>query len=207
MTAPFIVLEGLDGSGTTTQAKRLVEALQAAGHPAHFTREPSDGPIGTSLRQALSGRLVRPDGKRLTPETFALLFAADRVDHLASEIEPLTKQGITVVCDRYVLSSIAYQGQELDPAFVQAVNAQSAAPDLTLFLKVSPDTAVNRRASRHLGDELYEAVEVQRRVAQAYDAAVKAFQASHRVHTLDGERGVDEVARECFEQVRRLLAR
>lgn len=205
MKAPFIVFEGLDGSGTTTQAKRLVEALQTAGHPAHYTREPSDGPIGTSLRQALSGRLVRPGGKRMTPETLALLFAADRVDHIASEIEPLTSKGVTVICDRYVLSSVAYQGQELDPAFVRAVNEKSAAPDLTLFLKVSADTALLRRSDRHLGDELYEALEVQRRVAQAYDAAVEAYRAPHAVHTIDGERGIDQVAWDCFEAVRKLL--
>lgn len=205
MKAPFIVFEGLDGAGTTTQAKRLVEALEAAGHPAHFTREPSDGPIGTSLRQALSGRLVRPDGKRLTPATLALLFAADRVDHIASEIEPLTSKGVTVVCDRYVLSSVAYQGQEVDPAFVRAVNEKSAPPDLTLFLKVSPDTALLRRADRHLGDELYEALEVQRRVAQVYDDAVEAFRTPHGVVSIDGERGIEQVARDCFERVRKLL--
>src|SRR4051794_7439187 len=101
--APFIVFEGLDGAGTTTQAQRLVEALRAAGLPAHFTREPSDGPIGTLLRQALTRRLTLPEGRRLTPETLALLFAADRMDHLAAEIEAQQARGTWIVCDRYVL--------------------------------------------------------------------------------------------------------
>lgn len=205
MKAPFIVFEGLDGAGTTTQAHRLVDALRSAGHKVHFTREPSDGPIGTSIRQGLTGRLARPGGARLTPETFALLFAADRVDHIASEIEPLTQKGVIVVCDRYVLSSVAYQGQELEPAFVRAINARAKAPDLTLFVKVTPETALHRRADRHLGDELYEALDVQRRVAAAYDEAVEAYRDSHRVQTVDGERGMDQVAWECLDIVRGLL--
>lgn len=203
--APFVVLEGLDGAGTTTQSHRLVAALQALGAPAHFTREPSDGPIGTLIRQALGGRLVRPGGARLTPDSLALLFAADRVDHLASELEPLLARGVTVVCDRYTLSSVAYQGQELDPQFVREINARAVAPDLTLFLRVSPEVALERRRGRHLGDELYEALETQRRVARAYDDAARAFHLTHHVHVIDGERDIDTVAAECLARVRALL--
>lgn len=205
MTAPFIVLEGLDGAGTTTQAKRLVDALVRESRPAHYTREPSDGPIGTSIRQALMGRLVRPGGERLTPATLALLFAADRVDHIASEIAPLLERGITVFSDRYVLSSIAYQGQELDPAFVEAANAQARTPDLTLFVRVSPETALERRMGRHLGDELYEKLETQRRVAEAYDRTVRAFAERHRVKVIDGEGTMDEVTALCLDAIRALF--
>lgn len=203
--APFIVLEGLDGAGTTTQAQRLVDSLRALGQPAHFTREPSDGPIGTQIRQALTGRFVRPGGQRLLPETLALLFAADRTDHLASEIDPLCARGVAVVCDRYVLSSLAYQGQELDPAFVEAANARARPPDLTLYVRVSPETALARRQHRALGDELYEQLETQRRVMHAYETAVARLGSQHRVVTVDGERGVDDVARDCLDAVRALL--
>lgn len=206
MRAPFIVLEGLDGAGTTTQAHRLVAAIRQMGLEAHFTREPSDGPIGTQLRQALSGRLSRPGGQRLLPETLALLFAADRTDHIASEIDPLCERGIVVVCDRYTLSSIAYQGQELDPAFVRDINARARAPDLTLFLRVSPETALHRRRDRHLGDELYEALETQKRVAKAYDEAVKAFSDAHHVRILDGEKSIDQVEWDVLEAVRPLIS-
>lgn len=198
MRAPFIVLEGLDGAGTTTQSHRLVAALEAGGRRAHFTREPSDGPVGTMIRQALGGRLTRPGGDRLTPETLALLFAADRVDHLASDIDRLCASGVTVVCDRYVLSSVAYQGQELDPAFVRAINARARAPDLTLFVRVSPETALERRRGRHLGEELYEKLETQRRVAAAYDAAARDLAQLHHVRLIDGEAGIDAVAAECL---------
>ncbi len=204
MRAPFIVFEGLDGAGTTTQAHRLVAALQSSGTAAHFTREPSDGPIGTMIRQALGGRLMLPSGARLTPETLALLFAADRMDHLAAEIDRLCDAGVTVVCDRYLLSSIAYQGQELEPGFVASVNARAKAPDLTLFVRVSPETALVRRSGRHLGDELYEKLETQRRVAAAYDRAAADFSASHRVTVIDGEGSIDEVAAACLAAVRAL---
>lgn len=207
MRAPFIVFEGLDGAGTTTQALRLVATLGQLGHEAHFTREPSDGPVGVMIRQALTGRMLRPGGERLTPETLALLFAADRVDHLASEVEPLCARGVTVVCDRFTLSSVAYQGQELDPAFVREVNARAAAPDLTIYLRVSPETALTRRAGRHLGEELYERLETQKRVAAAYDDAAQAFHLTHKVKVVDGERGIDQIAWEILEHVRPLVAR
>ncbi len=198
MAAPFIVFEGLDGAGTTTQARRLVEALAQAGRAAHYTREPSDGPVGTLIRQALGGRLTHPDHSRLAPETMALLFAADRMDHLAAEVDPVRAAGVAVVCDRYVLSSLAYQGQELDDAFVRAINARARAPDLTIFLKTSPETALARRAGRHLQADLYEALQTQRRVAAAYDAAIQERSSSHRVQVLDGERPVDGIAEDCL---------
>src|SRR5579864_7294663 len=106
----FIVLEGLDGAGTTTQLVRLAERLRRAGERVVATAEPTDGPIGALIRQALRRRLVHRDGRALTDESLALLFAADRVDHVAGEIEPALARGQHVLCDRYVLSSLAYQG-------------------------------------------------------------------------------------------------
>src|SRR4051794_39709628 len=107
----FIVIEGLDGAGTTTQTERLATRLREEGHRVLTTREPSDGPVGMLLRQALTGRLTLPGAHApLADETLALLFAADRTDHLASRVEPALGRGEVVLCDRYVLSSLAYQG-------------------------------------------------------------------------------------------------
>lgn len=115
----FIVLEGLDGAGTTTQTERLASLLRSEGHDVVTTREPSDGPVGTMLRQALTGRLGLPQGRGpLAQETLALLFAADRTDHLHARILPALEQGKVVLCDRYVLSSLAYQGASLPMAWV-----------------------------------------------------------------------------------------
>ena len=114
----FVVLEGIDGAGTTTQVARLVASLRARGIGALGTREPSDGPIGTQIRQILTGRLVvrSPAGGHAPPgwPTLALLFAADRVDHLESEIVPNLRDGVIVVSDRYDHSSVAYQGAATD---------------------------------------------------------------------------------------------
>jgi dTMP kinase len=108
----FIVIEGVDGAGTTTQTGLLVQALRGRGLPVRSTREPSDGPIGTMLRQILTGRIVVPGMSGTRPPTWttmALLFAADRLDHLEAEVVPNLMDGVTVVSDRYDLSSIAYQ--------------------------------------------------------------------------------------------------
>ncbi len=97
----FIVLEGIDGAGTTTQAEAISLALRAEGRTVLTTREPSDRPVGALLRQALSGAAPLSGGKSFGPETLALLFAADRTDHLASEVIPALERGEVVICDRF----------------------------------------------------------------------------------------------------------
>ena len=168
MSAPrgrFIVLEGIDGSGTTTQAARLVASLRAAGQVVVGTREPSEGPMGLLLRQALTRRLVG-----ISDRVLALLFAADRLDHLASLVEPALAEGKVVVSDRYVLSSLAYQGMRLPLAWVEALNAAARPADLTLYLDVDVRTASRRRHVRGGPVELFDADPVQRSVARAYAA-------------------------------------
>lgn len=108
----FIVLEGIDGAGTSTQAAMLGTWFRDRGLPVHVTGQPTDGPIGSMIRQVLTHRLVVPGitGPRaLGWASMALLFAADRLDHLDACIEPNLMDGVTVVCDRYDLSSIIYQ--------------------------------------------------------------------------------------------------
>jgi len=96
----LLVLEGLDGAGTTTQARRLVEHLRAGGGRAHLTREPSDGPIGRLIREMLTGGHAIA-GQSINQSTFGLLFAADRLDHLQREVEPQLAAGAIVVSDRW----------------------------------------------------------------------------------------------------------
>jgi dTMP kinase len=113
----FLVLEGLDGAGTTTQASRLCAWLSARGRTVHLTSEPSRGPLGTGIRQVLSGRLRGAGGGEFDPGALALLFAADRLDHWESEIRPRLAEGQDVVSDRYVLSGRlrGAGGGEFDP--------------------------------------------------------------------------------------------
>lgn len=194
----FIALEGIDGAGTTTQAALLVDWLRGRGAAVHPTREPSDGPVGVLLRQVLRHRVVVADGegrsRPLDPGAVALLFAADRLDHLDAEVRPLLARGVHVVSDRYVGSSLAYQSLELTMDWVRAINARADAPDLTVLLRIDAARAL-ARVSRRQGDarELYEREETLLRVAAAYDALV-ADGALGPVLVLDAERPIAEVS-------------
>jgi dTMP kinase len=201
----FVVLEGLDGAGTTTQAAKLAAALRRAGHRVLLTREPSDGPVGETLRRALDGSLRRTP--KLSDAALALLFAADRLDHLASTVEPGLAAGAVVVSDRYVLSSFAYQGRTLKPAWVEALNANAQPPDLTLFLEVRPRIAATRRRQRGGRKERFDDARTQASVARAYRAVMARHASAHHVHLVNGELGVEEVAKQVQAAVAGLLAR
>ena len=186
----FIVLEGLDGAGTTTQSRLLAEALRADGHAVHETREPSDGPVGVQIRQALRSRVVRRGGDRLTPETIALLFAADRVDHVADEVRPALDAGRIVVSDRYVHSSIAYQGSELPVDWVVSIDARAPAADLVVFVDVPVETCLARIDGR--GErELFERREFLEAVVARYEEAFTLR--PDPVVRVDGSRSIDAV--------------
>jgi dTMP kinase len=191
-----VALEGLDGAGTTTQARLLAAGLAAAGRRVHLTAEPSGGPVGALIRQILTGRLTGGAGGGVDPAALALLFAADRLDHVASEIEPMLARGVDVVTDRYTLSSLAYQALTTgDPAWVAAVNGRAPAPDVTVFLRVRPGLALGRRRATGTPPELFERAAFQRRVAQGYRLAIgRLRRAGQRVEVLDGERPVAAVA-------------
>jgi dTMP kinase len=204
----FFVLEGLDGAGTTTQAERLAVALRAEGHAVLTTREPSDGPIGTLIRQALTGRLVLPGGAGpLAPETLALLYAADRTDHLKARVLPALEAGQIVISDRYVLSSLAYQGASLSMAWVEAANAYAVPPDLTLFVHVSPSVAAQRRAARGGAKELFEEDALQRKIARQYEEAIRRREAQETIVRIDGEQSVEAVTEAALAELRAVLTR
>lgn len=193
MSGRLIVLEGLDGAGTTTQAKRLVEHLRAQGMAAHQTREPSDGPIGRLLREMLTGGHAI-EGQKISQGTFGLLFAADRLDHVQREIEPQLAQGAIVVSDRYYHSSLAYQGTGADRDWIVQLNSRARRPDLTIFLQVRPEVAAARRAAAGRVQELFEDIEMQEQVAAGYKATLSELAAQgERIEMLDGEASPDDV--------------
>jgi dTMP kinase len=187
----LIVLEGIDGSGTTTQLERAVTFIGSLGRRAVATREPSTGPVGVLLRQALLGQLHMPDGRKLDGRTMALLFAADRVDHLQREIEPQLAAGTTVVSDRYLLSSLAYQAEEADRAWVASLARGVLPPDLTILLDVPIEVAARRREAAGRPVERYDADSYLAKVAANYRTLARG---DARVVVLDGARSKDEVA-------------
>lgn len=207
----FVVLEGIDGSGTTTQVARLADRLRSQGVLVRSTREPSDGPVGVLVRQVLTGRVVVPGGRAPGWATMALLFAADRMDHVESEIEPFIAQGGIVLSDRYDASSLAYQsvssGAEAKEAvqWIRSLNRYVRRPDLTIVLDIAPEVAAERCKTRGDVAQLYDQNEVQRALAEFYRELAKHMP-NDRIVVVDASGTVDEVhARvwKAFERVDR----
>jgi len=193
----LIVLEGLDGAGTTTQARRLALYLGEHGRAAHLTREPSDGPIGRLLRELLTGHHAIPE-QAIGQSTFSLLFAADRLDHLQREVEPQLAAGVTVISDRWYHSSLAYQGTGADRDWIATVNARARRPDLTIFLRVRPEIAAQRRVAAGRAQELFDDLAMQQDVDAGYRATIAELTAlGERIEVIDGELPADAV----FQQI------
>jgi dTMP kinase len=198
----FIVFEGIDGAGTTTQAERYAAHLRSRKRMVRVTREPSGGPVGSLIRLVLTQRLSFPAANNA--ETMALLFAADRLDHNEVDIAPHLRDGSVVISDRYDLSSLAYQsatvlGLEGQAASEQVVrwirelNKHAMRPDVTVVLDVSPAVADHRRRVRGGMLELFDDADLQARLAQAYRGA-EALVPGDRVVHVDGDGTPDEVA-------------
>lgn len=183
----FIVLEGIDGSGSTTQGDRLTNWLRRQGHRAYFTHEPSSGPAGMLIRLALSRRLLGPnseshdhsDGSTLhqapfDPHSLALLYAADRMDHLGTELLPNLDRGRIVVCDRYVMSTLAYQGLTVDEEWLVDINRFAPRPDLTIYLDVPVEHARDRMHRTRWTKELYEDKDKLRLIRDRYQSLLRS---------------------------------
>jgi dTMP kinase len=187
----LIVLEGIDGSGTTTQTERLVEHLRRRGRTAVSTREPSAGPVGRLLREVLLGHHRISRDVSLDGRTMALLFAADRFDHLQREVEPLLAAGNDVVSDRYLMSSLAYQAEEADREWVALLARGVRPPDLTILLDIPVEVAAQRRLLAGRPEERYDADSYLSRVADNYRRLARA-DASAVI--LDGSAAREDVA-------------
>ena len=186
----FICIEGIDGSGKTTQAKRLIRNLRAKNYDAVYTTEPSTGKIGALIQGFVLSRK-----SRVPIALEALLFAADRVNHVETEVEPLLRQGKIVVCDRYLFSSLAYQGAAgLDLHWMDCINKFALKPDLTLFLDVSPDVAVNRlKRKKSVMETLGNLVKVR-------DMYLNLVQ-QRRMVALDGNKSMGKIAEDVLRTV------
>jgi dTMP kinase len=202
----FVVVEGIDGCGSTTHAKLLAKAIKSRGPEVVLTCEPSTGPIGSLIRQVLQRRLFVPDAtgpRSFAWSTMALLFAADRMDHLDSTVAPALRQGSVVVSDRYDLSSLAYQsvtahnGAESIP-WIRELNAQAFRPDVTIVIDVPAELAEERRRARGGVEEMFEAREIQARLATVY-ARAEELVPTDRVLHVSGVGEVHEVAARIFE--------
>jgi dTMP kinase len=141
------------------------------------------------------------------PAALALLFAADRLDHVSAEIEPRLAGGWDVVSDRFTLSSLAYQALTCgDRAWVEAINGRALVPDATLFLEVSPATALRRRFAASSQREIFEVPAFQRKVARSYRSGIARMrERGQRVEIVDGERAIEEVTAELARKVAEIV--
>jgi dTMP kinase len=187
----LIILEGIDGSGTTTQTERLVEHLRRRGRTAVSTREPSAGPVGRLLREVLLGHHRISRDVSLDGRTMALLFAADRFDHLQREVEPILAAGNDVVSDRYLMSSLAYQAEEADREWVALLARGVRPPDLTILLDIPIEVAARRRLLAGRPEERYDADSYLSRVADNYRRLARA---NASAVILDGSAAREDVA-------------
>ncbi len=187
----FVVFEGGEGAGKSTQARMLAKTLRAAGHEVVETREPGGTPAAEAMRTVLLG----PEFVGLGDRAEALLFAASRSDHVRAVIAPALQRGAVVVCDRYIDSSLAYQGiaRDLGIADVRAINRWATAglvPDVTVVLDVNPETGLRRAGAPDRLES--EPLEFHRRVAQAF--LELAAEAPDRYLVLDAARKPAELA-------------
>ena len=196
----FAVLEGIDGSGTSTQIALLGEkfTLRRLQKPVFYpTFEPTDGVIGRLIRSVLKNT------PPLKAETLARLFAADRNEHLFAPcgIVERCRQGELVVCDRYVLSSLAYQGIECGPDLPAGLNSAFPAPELLLFFDIDPSVSQERLRGR-ASLEIFEHLEFQKKVRERYLSLLDGYRnAGIRVELIDAGQSVEKVAGEVWRAV------
>jgi dTMP kinase len=194
----FISFEGLDGCGKTTQARFLARALEETGAEVVLTREPGGTPLGEQIRDLVL------HGDHVAPWAEAALYAAARAQHVEELIRPALARGATVVCDRYVDSSVAYQGagRELGVEEVLALNLTAVGgllPDLTFLVEIDIETALARVGDK--GDRIERAeAAFWPRVVEAYRTLAARF--SERYVVVDGRQGIDEIAAEIRDRVR-----
>ena len=205
----LIVFEGVDGSGTTTQAELLRARFARVGLPAHVTAQPSSGPVGTLIRQVLSRRLVSIGGKAPGWATMSLLFAADRQDQQENEIEPNLREGVNVICDRYVHSSVIYQGLSATGkdvrGWIHEVNRHIRKPDVVFYMRVAAAEALKRRAARNGRMEIFDDTDFQATLVSEYDRIEEFFPGS-RIITIDASGTMEEIADEVWTVVEEMRA-
>jgi dTMP kinase len=192
----LIVLEGIDGSGKTTQARCLVRRLRRRGFAAAFFREPTRGRWGREIKR----HAIRAES--VTPEEELALFVKDRRENVRKNLRPALAAGRTVVLDRYYFSTIAYQGAKgIDPARIRRLNESFVVkPDLVVFLDIDAGAGLARIVDRKTRDELFEREDYLARVARIF----AGFKGPRFVH-IDGRGDRRAVGRAIWSRVEPLL--
>ena len=203
----LIVFEGIDGSGKSTQIELLCQTLKERKIPFYVTMEPSERPIGSMIRQILTGKA------HADPKVIAALFTADRLDHLLNEVNGIARmveEGMLVLMDRYYFSSYAYQSVDAPMDWViqaNALSAQTLRPAVNIFLDVDAEDALERITKNRGKTELFEEKERLIQVRERYMEAFEKLKDAERVEMVDGSREKDEIAKDVWGIVSALLDR
>ena len=204
-TPLFVAFEGIDGSGKSTQSKRLAEWLKEQGNPVQLTAEPTKRAVGKMIREIFSGNTKADE------RVIAGLFVADRLDHILNEQEGMLNQlksGISVITDRYYLSSYAYHGVHTDMNWVIDANAMAARllrPHLNIFIDISPEIAMQRIAANRASTELYETFDNLKAVHEKYFEAFEKVGGQEKIVIIDGTRSEEEVAALVVDEIKKLV--
>ena len=201
----FIVFEGIDGSGKTTQAKILAEWLAKQGKEAVLTAEPTELPSGKELRAALSGRVKKSECE------MAALFVLDRIAHNndgENGIRTFVDNGAYVICDRYYYSTLAYQGTVTDYDWVKSMNLSCPdimKPDLCIYLDLLPEQSLDRIRRGRESVEIYETEAILTGVRNTFLSVIDDLKDSDNIAVIDAYRTQEEVAKDIIDAVKRLF--
>jgi dTMP kinase len=203
MKGRFIVFEGIDGSGKSTQISTLKKHIsEDLGLKCFETREPTDSPIGSLIHNIMTGR-IKTDNRAI-----ASLFAADRIDHLTNENDGLCakiQNGISVISDRYYFSSYAYHSVDMDMELVISENkicTQLLKPDCTIFIDIPPELAMERISAGRDSSELFETLERLTLVRENYMKAFSLMKDSEKVIIIDGTQPPEKVSEDVWKSVK-----
>lgn len=203
----FIAFEGIDGSGKSTQVKLLTEQLEKAGHKVYTTFEPTDSPIGKTIRDIFNRRMEADE------RVIAALFVADRLHHLLNSEEGIIKKledGFTVITDRYYLSSYAYHSVHMPMDRVIASNAICAdllRPDLHVYIDMPPEESMKRIGAGRETMEIYENLDNLRNVKRTYEEAIQCVKETERIFITKGDRSATSLAADIWSEVQGLALR
>ena len=197
----FIVIEGLDGAGGTTQCRLLQSWLERQGSTVVSTNEPTELPVGKFIRD-----ILQDPHSSVGDEVLAYLFAADRQDHLDRKVKPALSKGEVVISDRYYHSSLAYQSLSLEFDFVSQLNQTFPVPDMTIFLLLEPETSFSRVQNRGLPVERFETLDRLRSISQSYRRVIQYCQErGDTLVCLDATQSIEEIHEQICVEITKLI--
>ncbi|MFC1741412.1 dTMP kinase [Nanoarchaeota archaeon] len=192
----FIVFEGLDGSGSSTQAGMLIRYLKKFGLKPHLTKEPTNNLIGGLIRGALTKEW------HASNMCFQLLFSADRAHHLDREIIPTLNKGTVVISDRYFYSTIAFGSLDCDKEWLKELNKNFLIPDIVYLIKVPPEVCIDRIGKNRYEFELFEEVEKLTKIWKTYEELAEN---NPHIHIIDGTKSKETVHEEIIDIMNKYL--